>query len=109
MLKRDFLTMLTKPCFDDPNGEITEEWLMDWIPTLFHGALSGDRQVKWIVTEGNDPELCADGEFGVEVGGKPYFYYKHSTTGPSSPDLKYREIEKHEFGETINREKINVD
>jgi hypothetical protein len=65
--------------------------------------------VKWIVTEDNDPDICADGEFGVEVGGKPYLYYKHSTTGPSGPDVKYREIEKREFGETINKNSLNVD
>jgi len=30
-------------------------------------------EVYWIVSEGNETE---DGEFGVEIDGVPYFYYK---------------------------------
>jgi hypothetical protein len=58
--------------------------------------------VKWIVTDGNDPDICDDGEFGVEVNGTPYLYYKYTEPGPS-PDAKYRPIAGREFGETIRR------
>lgn len=65
-------------------------------------------QVFWIVTEGNDPDVCADGEFGVEVNGVPYLYYKWAKpdpddgTGPG-PKVQYRRIHKREFGEVIRR------
>ena len=59
--------------------------------------------VKWIVTEGSDPNVCADGEFGVEVNGAAYLYYKHTEPGRSNSDVKYRPIHKREFGEVIRR------
>jgi len=59
--------------------------------------------VFWIVTEGNHPDVTDDGEFGVEVAGVPYFYYKHRDAEPSHPDVKYRRIEKYEFGSVIRR------
>lgn len=71
-------------------------------------------QVYWIVTEGNDPDVCADGEFGVEVNGVPYLYYKWPDPNPSDGsvcpqtgvkfcEIKYRRIHKREFGEVIRR------
>lgn len=58
--------------------------------------------VTWIVTEGNDPNICADGEFGVLVNGKAYLYYKYASPGVSE-GVKYRPINKREFGEVIRR------
>ena len=56
-------------------------------------------EVYWIVSEGNEVE---DGEFGVEIDGVPYFYYKWPDASPS-PTVKYRRINKREFGEVIRR------
>ncbi len=59
--------------------------------------------VKWIVTDGNDPNVCADGELGVEVNGAAYLYHKRSLTLACDSDVKYRPINKREFGEVIRR------
>jgi len=59
-------------------------------------------EVTWIVTDGNNPIICADGEFGVLVNGKAYLYYKHASPNPSV-GVKYRFINKREFGEVIRR------
>jgi len=59
------------------------------------------KEVQWIVSDGN--EGFGNGEFGVLVEGKPYFYYKWPTTKPSE-GVKYRAVEKREFGEVIRRE-----
>src|SRR5574343_1969343 len=50
-------------------------------------------EVYWIVSEGNEVE---DGEFGVEIDGVPYFYYKWPDASPS-PTVKYRRVNKREF------------
>ena len=60
-------------------------------------------EVYWIISEGNDPDEKTDGEFGVEINGVPYFYYKHAEPSPSTGKIKYRRIEKREFGEVIRR------
>jgi hypothetical protein len=60
-------------------------------------------EVRWIVTEGNDPDVCEDGEFGVLIDGVAYLYYKHPDPSPCGPDVKYRVINKREFGEVIRR------
>lgn len=71
-------------------------------------------KVVWIVTEGNDPDVCGDGEFGVEVNGIPYLYYKWPDATPSDGStcpltgvqfakVKYRPIYKREFGDVIRR------
>jgi hypothetical protein len=54
-------------------------------------------QVRWIVSEGNE---SGNGEFGVEVDGVAYFYYKWPDPHPDR-GTKYREINKREFGEVI--------
>lgn len=54
--------------------------------------------VYWIISEGN--EDGDNGEFGVEIDGVPFFYYKWPDAGPSE-GTKYRRIEKREFGEVI--------
>jgi len=59
--------------------------------------------VRWIVTEGNEPNIAENGAFGVEVNEQPYFYYKHSRPDVGHPSIKYREINKREFGETLRR------
>ena len=59
--------------------------------------------VKWIVTEGNNEEICADGEFGVSINGIPFLYYKWPNPDPSSADVHFRPITKREFGETLMR------
>ena len=59
--------------------------------------------VQWIVTEGNDPNICGDGEFGVLVDGIAYLYYKWPDPGPCDPQVKFRIIHKREFGEVIRR------
>ena len=59
----------------------------------------------WIVTEGNKYP-AEEGEFGISVGGVPLLYYKYSEPSPcleDKTDLKFREIHKREFGETIRR------
>ncbi len=58
--------------------------------------------VTWIITDGNDPDICADGEFGVLVNGKAYLYYKHTSPGVSE-GVRYRPVNKREFGEVIRR------
>lgn len=58
--------------------------------------------VTWIVTDGNEPDVCANGEFGVLVDGRPYVYYKGPTQAPSDK-IKFRPINKREFGEVIRR------
>lgn len=103
MLKRDFLMNLAKLTLDDPDGEVTADWLKMVLPNIHHGSLGEKEEVSWIITEGNDEDICADGEFGVEIGGKAYLYYKYSSPGPSSPEVKYRRIEKREFGEVIRK------
>ena len=60
-------------------------------------------EIYWIVTEGNDPAICKDGEFGVCVNGVAYLYYKHSEPEPCGSDVKWRKIYKREFGEVIMR------
>jgi hypothetical protein len=101
--KRDFFMLFARLAFEDPNGEVTADWLKAFMPPIAHAALDSNQEVFWIVTEGNDRDICADGEFGVEIGGKAYLYYKYSSTGPSSPEVKYRRIEKREFGEVIRK------
>jgi len=61
------------------------------------------KTVYWVVTEGNDPDITDDGEFGVEVDGVAFFYYKWPDATPASPNVKYRRIDKREFGEVIRR------
>ena len=72
------------------------------VSTDSESADAGDT-VRWIITDGNDPNHCADGEFGVEVNGKAYIYYKYSDATTS--DAAYRQIRKREFGETIRVER----
>lgn len=62
----------------------------------------GSDDVTWIVTEGNDPNVCSDGEFGVLVNGNAYLYYKYASPD-ASEGVKHRPIEKREFGEVIRR------
>lgn len=62
-------------------------------------------KVEWIVTDGNDPAICADGEFGVSIDGVAYLYYKWPSPEPVSADVKFRVIHKREFGEVIRRPK----
>ncbi len=75
-------------------------------------------EVFWIVSEGNDPAIMANGEFGVEVNGVPYFYYKDAEAMPCDgllcgvPEtnvtaVKYRRVHKREFGEVIARGEPN--
>lgn len=64
---------------------------------------ANDDTVRWIVTDGNDPTDCANGEFGVEVNGKAYIYYKWPIAYTS--DVGYRQIHEREFGETIRVER----
>lgn len=59
--------------------------------------------VHWIVTDGNDPNICGDGEFGVAIGGVAYLYYKHASPEPCGDDVRWRVINKREFGEVIRR------
>lgn len=65
---------------------------------LFFKA-SARPSVFWIVSEGNEE---GNGEFGVEINGVPYFYYKYSEASTSN-SVKYRRIEKREFGEVIRK------
>lgn len=60
-------------------------------------------KVQWIVTEGNDRDICGDGEFGVCVDGVAYLYYKWPEPEPCDPRVKFRIITKREFGEVIRR------
>lgn len=63
--------------------------------------------VVWIVTEGNDPLVCGDGEFGVAINGVPYLYYKWPEPDPKTAEgVKFRPITKREFGEVIRREQL---
>ena len=104
MLKRDFFMNRAKLTLADPEGEVTADWLKVILPEIHHGSLGEKEEVAWIITDGNDPNVCGNGEFGVEVGGKAYLYYKWPTTGPTICDVKYRRIEKREFGEVIRKE-----
>jgi hypothetical protein len=68
------------------------------VPSTFLRAIP---EVWWIVSEGND-NGDGDGEFGVEIDGIPFFYYKWPDGSPSSA-VKYRRINKREFGEVIRK------
>ncbi|MBD3404350.1 hypothetical protein GF420_15780 [candidate division GN15 bacterium] len=62
---------------------------------------AGGDKVYFIVTDNNDENFCANGEFGVEVNGIPYIYYKDSEPIPAPDGIQYRRVEKREFGEVI--------
>lgn len=83
------------------NHELTEQDLLA-LGQKAARDLSEDR-VTWIVTEGNDPEICGDGEFGVKIGEKIFLYYKDDHSTPSSADVSYRPVERYEFGTVIKK------
>ena len=72
----------------------------------WNGVPRSAHRVYWIVSEGNDPERMSDGDFGVEVDGVPYFYYKDPDASPS-PGARYRRVHKREFGEVIRLETVH--
>lgn len=82
-----------------------KKWTMKTGDPIAQAIATGHQEpkVKWIITDGNEVDNCEDGEFGVEINGVPYFYYKYPVPDPSNPSsVTYREIEKREFGDTIN-------
>ena len=101
--------------WESPRGENNRLALVDYVKNQLPKECWGSKEamevwkekkkgekdsVTWIVTFGNDPEEYDNGEFGVLVNGIPYIYYKDKDP-IASPDVKFREIEKREFGEVI--------
>lgn len=65
-------------------------------------AATDNPKVTFIVSDGNDGDEYANGEFGVRVNGENFLYYKDSS--PMQTEAHCRPVRKREFGETIKRE-----
>jgi hypothetical protein len=104
----DIHTQLLYALSEDPASGFVSEILVARDTIESYRVISAEEmgpphEVRWIITEGNDPEICDDGEFGVLINGVPYLYYKHPDPAPCGPDVKYRVINKREFGEVIRK------
>jgi hypothetical protein len=67
MLKRDFLMNLAKLTLDDPDGEVTADWLKMVLPNIHHGSIGEKQEVACIIWPTTGSSICKKREFGEVI------------------------------------------